>query len=342
MVTMSEVGKVASVSATTVSHVINKTRKVDPDTEKAVLAAIQSTGYSGDGIARSLRKGTTETVGLAMSSISNPYFGDVVHAIERSLTEAGYSLLLSDTHDDPARELKAVQDLISHRVDAMILAPSADPTRTLALLTKRSIATVLIDRVPTEIFPGVDAIGVTNDEPNAQLVDHFARLGHTRIGTIASTPNLTTTIERLRGYRTGTERNGLDYDPQLVAIGDIGTGDQTLTDKALQTLLALPEPPTAIIMGNNHVTIAAMRALRRLGIEVPRDLAIASFDDFEWADLFHPRLTAVSQPVDDLGSGAVALLLERFWNRDLPPRHQRLEPTIRHRESCGCAEGDPF
>ncbi|HAM28231.1 MAG TPA: LacI family transcriptional regulator [Microbacteriaceae bacterium] len=337
MVTMSDVARVADVSASTVSHVINKTRKVLPDTEKAVLAAIEATGYWGDGIARSLRKGTTETIGLAMSAISNPYFGDVVHAIEQSVSKAGYSLLLADTHDDPAREKRAVKDLLSHRVDAMIVAPSSDPEAILDTLSKRSIPTVLIDRVPDEIRTGMDAIGVINDEPTAKLVDHLAQLGHTRIATITSRTGLTTTTERLHGYWTGIDRNGLARDPDLVRVGDDGTGEAV--ELAVAELLALSAPPTAIVMGNNQVTIATMAALRNRRMSVPADIALVAFDDFPWADLFHPRLTTMSQPVEELGAQAVKMLLERLDNRDLPSRHIRLEPTFMHRESCGCNEG---
>ena len=181
----------------------------------------------------------------------------------------------------------------------------------------------------------MDAIGVFNEEPNALLVDHLASIGHTRIATITSRPGLGTTLERLNGYWLGLDRNGLERDLELVRVGHDETGD--LTEKALVDLLALPQPPTAIVMGNNQVTIATMTALCSRSMEVPADIALVAFDDFPWADLFHPRLTAISQPVDQLGSQAVAMLLERLRDPDLPPRHIRLDPALMHRESCGCA-----
>lgn len=334
MVTMSDVARVAEVSQSTVSHVINKTRKVHPDTERAVLAAIEATGYWGDGVARSLRRGTTETIGLAMSAISNPYFGNVVQAMERSISRAGYSLLLADTHDDSESETRAVVNLLSHRVDAMIIAPSADPDQTLDILSKRSIPTVLIDRVPEQPRKGMDAIGVTNEGPNALLVDHLVEIGHRRIATITSRPGIRTTVERLDGYWAGLDRNNIVRDRALVRVGDDGA--EGAADRAVEELLALKDPPTAIVMGNNQVTIATLAALRARRVEVPRDLALVAFDDFPWADLFHPRLTAMSQPVEELGRGAVQLLFERLGDRDLPSRQVRLEPTFVHRESCGC------
>jgi LacI family transcriptional regulator len=318
VVTMSEVARVANVSQTTVSHVINKTRKVNPETERVVLEAIEATGYSGDEIARSLRTGTTQTIGLAMSAISNPYFGDVVHAMERGATEKSYTLLLTDTHDDPDQELRAVRDLVSHRVDAVV----------------RKVPLVLVDRVPDETRPGVDAIGVSNVEPVATLVDHLAGHGHRRIAIVAPRRGIITTNERIAGYLLGLERNGIAPDEALIVHG--GSQDDDATDRAIASLLQSTDPPTALVLGNNVITVAAIAALRRRGIVPPEGMATASFDDFAWADFFRPRLTAMSQPVDMLGTEAIRMLLERIAEPGLAARHKRLDPVLQVRESCGC------
>lgn len=331
---MSDVARVANVSASTVSHVINKTRKVNPETEKAVRAAIEATGYAGDGIARSLRTGSTQTIGVAMSAISNPYFGEVVHAIERGATDRGYTLLLTDTHDAPDREQRALRDLLSHRVDGVVLAPSADPEPAYSLLAKRKVPLVLVDRVPDALHPGIDAIGVHNVEPTAQLVDHLAQIhGYRRIAMLAPQAGIITTQERVHGFVVGLERNGLNAgDPLVVYPSD----SDEQAEKELARLLALSHPPTALILGNNVLTVQTIGALRRLGITPPVGLATASFDDFPWADSFHPRLTTISQPVDELGAMALRLLLERIADPELPPRHLRLTPVLEVRESCGC------
>jgi LacI family transcriptional regulator len=334
VVTMSEVARVANVSQTTVSHVINKTRKVNPETERVVLEAIEATGYSGDEIARSLRTGTTQTIGLAMSAISNPYFGDVVHAMERGATEKSYTLLLTDTHDDPDQELRAVRDLVSHRVDAVVLAPSAEPDRVYELLAARKVPLVLVDRVPDETRPGVDAIGVSNVEPVATLVDHLAGHGHRRIAIVAPRRGIITTNELIAGYLLGLERNGIAPDEALIVHG--GSQDDDATDRAIASLLQSTDPPTALVLGNNVITVAAIAALRRRGIVPPEGMATASFDDFAWADFFRPRLTAMSQPVDMLGTEAIRMLLERIAEPGLAARHKRLDPVLQVRESCGC------
>ncbi len=335
MVTMSDVARVAHVSASTVSHVINKTRKVNPETEKAVRDAIEATGYAADSVARSLRTGRTHIIGLAMTAISNTYFGDVVHALERTVTSRGYSLILTDTHDTPEQELRALRTLLSHRVDGIVLAPSAALHAAYAQLARRKVPLVLIDRVPEEFLANVDAVGVQNVEPVATLVDHLVVVhGHTHIGMLAPKAGIITTQERIAGFHLGLERNGLKSSEAPVEHG--GESPEHTTE-ALARLLDVPHPPTALVLGNNLVTVATISQLRKRGITPPHGLATVSFDDFPWADSFQPRLTTMSQPVDELGSIAVQLLLERIADPALEARHVRLEPTFEVRESCGCS-----
>lgn len=334
MVTMSDVARVANVSASTVSHVINKTRKVNPETERAVHEAIEATGYAADAVARSLRTGRTHIIGLAMTAISNTYFGDVVHAFERTVTQRGYSLILTDTHDTPEGELRALRALLSHRVDGIVLAPSAAPQAAYAQLARRKVPLVLIDRVPEEFLINVDAVGVHNVEPIATLVEHLVVVhGHTRIAMLAPKAGIITTQERIEGFRLGLERNGLDASEATVEHG--GEGPEQ-TAAALERILDGPLPPTALVLGNNMVTVATISELRKRGITPPRGMATVSFDDFPWADSFQPRLTTMSQPVDELGSIAVQLLLERIADPGLDARHVRLEAKFEVRESCGC------
>jgi LacI family transcriptional regulator, galactose operon repressor len=329
-ITMADVARAAGVSTSTVSHVVNGTRKVSAATELAVREAIQSIGYTHDRIARSLATGRTRTIGLGMSAISNPYFAELAHAIEREATQSGYSLLLADTHDEPDRELRAVRDLLGRRVDGVILAPSAEPSAALDLLRKRTVPTVLIDRfMPVDL----DQIATENAAPTAQLVEHLAELGHTRIGMIAGLAGLATSEERIEGYRQGLAAASLEFDEELVARGDSAAEPARA---AAHRLLALERPPTALVVTNNRMTIGVMQALREASLRVPEDIALVAFDDFEWADLFHPRLTTIAQANTQIGEQSVAMLLSRLANPDLATRKVQLEPRFVHRESCGC------
>jgi LacI family transcriptional regulator len=327
---MADIARLAGVSVTTVSHVVNKTRPVAPDTETAVLAAIAKTGYVADSVVRSQRTAGTQTIGLAMSAISNPYFGEVVHGLERAASRHGYSLLLADTHDEMRTELRAVSDLLSRRVEAIVLAPSPDPSGALRHARLQGVPVVLIDRL---MKAEVDQIGSENLEPTAELVDHLVGIGHRRIAMISGRVGLTTSDERVTGYRLGLRRNRIRFTPEYLVNGDSRDDE---AQAALMTLLALPKPPTAIVVGNNLMTIGVMRGAREAGVRIPDDLALVAFDDFEWADLFHPRLTVIAQATHQMGAQALELVMSRLADPTMPARRIVMHPTLVHRESCGC------
>jgi LacI family transcriptional regulator, galactose operon repressor len=328
MTTMADVARAAGVSVTTVSHVVNKTRRVNPETIAAVEAAIQATGYIPDQVARSIRTGGTRTIGCAISAMSNPYFAEVVHGVERAAARAGYSLLLTDTHDDPAGQMRAIATLLSRRVDAVVLAPSHDATAAITQVTNRGLAIVLIDRF---FDAPIDQVGSENVEPTAELVDHLASLGHRRIGLVAGLDGLATTTERLEGFRLGLRRNKLRPASDLIA-----SGANLEAYHVTRQFLSKTKPPTALVVGSNRMTIGAMRAIRDSGLTVPDDIALVAFDDFEWADLFHPRLTAIAQATAEMGELAVQMILSRLAEPELEPRKERLPAVFVHRESCGC------
>ncbi|UQA96096.1 LacI family DNA-binding transcriptional regulator [Streptomyces halobius] len=335
MTTMVDVARRAGVSVATVSHVLNETRPVRPATRAAVLGAIDELGYTHNTLARSLVTARTRSIGLAVSAIGNPYFTEILQGVEAGALAAGYSLLIADPHDDPEHERKVVQLLHERRVDGMIVAPSAEPAEMAGYLTRRGVPTVFLDR---RVGDGHDQVCAENSGPVRQLVEHLADLGHSRIGLVAGLPGLSTTAERVQGYREGLRARGLPSAPELLAGGNseaVGAQDAT------RRLLAAPEPPTAIITANNAMTIGALRALRDMRLQVPRDIALACFDDFSWADLFEPRLTVIAQPSKDIGTAAVRLLLERLEQPDRPPRALRLPCAFVHRTSCGCPDTGP-
>jgi LacI family transcriptional regulator len=330
MATMADVARMAGVSTATVSHVLNGTRPVRASTREQVLSAVAATHYTPNTVARSLATARTTTMGLVLSAISNPYFGELLSAAESAAAAAGYTLLLVDPHEDPDYELTVVTRLHHHRVDGVVLAPSARPDDTLAYLARHQVPTVLLDRL---IDAGHDQVGPENRASTAGLTGHLADHGHTRIGLVAGLDGLSTTTERREGYRDALRSRGLPVDPDL----EVGGASETVAARrATHRLLALDDRPTAIVAGNNSMTIGVMQALRDAGLEVPRDVAVAAFDDFAWADLFAPRLTVAAQPFDEIATTAVRLLLDRIAEPDAPPTTRRLLPRLVVRESCGC------
>ncbi|KUN87330.1 LacI family transcriptional regulator [Streptomyces bungoensis] len=349
MTTMADVARAAGVSVATVSHVLNATRPVLPHTRQAVLDAVDALGYTPNTLARSLVTSRTRSIGLAVSAISNPYFTEILQGVEAAALAAGYSLLIADPHDDPAHERKVVQLLHERRVDGMIVAPSADPHGLIAYLNRHAVPAVFLDRVvqaeteaperASDLVTGepalFDQVCAENAGPTARLVGHLAELGHRRIGLVAGLPGLSTTSERIAGYRQALTAAGLPHDEDLVVSGN---SESAGAERATAALLSLPSPPTALVTANNAMTIGALRALRGLALSVPDDLALGCFDDFAWADLFSPRLTAIAQPSREIGARAVQVLLDRLAAPDRPARTVRLPCAFVHRTSCGCPE----
>ncbi|MBV2357717.1 LacI family transcriptional regulator [Streptomyces sp. J2-1] len=345
MPTMSDVARRAGVSVATVSHVLNGTRPVLPHTRRAVLDAVDALGYTRNTLARSLVTSRTRTIGLAVSVIGNPYFTEILQGVEAAALAAGYGLLVSDPHDDPAHEREVVRLLHERRVDGVIVAPSPRPHDLLAYLTRHAVPAVLLDRLPPPAEPAgagagaapprFDHVGAENTEPMTALVAHLTGLGHRRIGLVAGLPGLSTTAERTTGYHRALTAAELPRDPALVVSGN---SESAGAERATAALLALPEPPTALVTANNTMTIGALTALGGRGLAVPDDIALCCFDDFAWAGLFSPRLTAVAQPGREIGARAVALLLDRLADPGRAPRTERLPCRLVHRTSCGCPD----
>lgn len=329
MVTMHDVAARAGVSQSTVSHFLNGTRPVHPETQRAIQRAIDETGYLQDALASSLRSGRSNTIGLAITAISNPYFAALVRRIEARVADLRRTVLLVDTADDEERELEAVRQLLRHRPEGVLLAQARPTSAAMDLLRERDVPTVLVDRVPPDVPPQVDAVGVENREPMRDLVEHVAGHGHRRIALLAGLPGIPTTNERIAGYRDGLAAVG-DAAPPRIEHASF-TYDETAA--AMDALFAVDPAPTVVLGGNNQATIAAMRWCREHGLEVPDDLSIAGFDDFEWADFFAPRLTTVRQPIAELAEATVSLLESRLADPTQPGRVVRFAPTLVVRDS---------
>ncbi|UQX90324.1 LacI family transcriptional regulator [Jatrophihabitans telluris] len=331
---MRDVAMAAQVSISTVSHVLNGTRFVDPATETRVRAVIEQLGYRHNHLARAVaRGGRSQSIGVGVSAWTNPYFGAVVSAIDSAVADFGSTLLLGETGEDEEREYRLVTSLLERRVDGIVLAPGPrSAERTLPMLEAAKTPTVLLDR----IYPAakLDQVGTDNIEPTASLVDHLAQThGKLRIGLVSGLPGLSTTHERLLGYQTGLQRNGIAFDPTLV--GDGGSSVEQ-GEQAAARMLATEDPPTAIIAGNNEMSVGTLRWLRTNRLSVPDDVAFCGFDDFDWAELMTSPITAIAQDWPRIGLRAVSLLRARLEDTTLPYSIDRLPASLIIRNSCGC------
>ena len=206
-------------------------------------------------------------------------------------------------------------------------------SETLNYIEANKIPCVLVDRLTSTKF---DRVGIQNRHAMGLVVDHLADHGHQRIGFISGQPGFATAIERTEGFRAALSERGLAVDEALIRSGDSIDGAAA----AAAELLARPDRPSALAVGNNMSMIGVMRAIRSAGLSVPGDIALVGFDDFEWADCFEPRLTVIAQPVEEIGRKAAELLVRRIAadqsEEPLKPQIIRLKPTLVIRESCGC------
>jgi LacI family transcriptional regulator len=329
MSTIHDVARVAGVSIATVSATINQTAYVSPALQERVREAIAEVGYHPDAIARSLKTRTTKTIGLVISDISNPFFTALIRAIEDVANAAGYTLILCNTDERIEKEQAYLRLLRSRRVDGVILAPAGSAEDYGDFKALVAAPAVFIDR---RVPASADSVVVDNVQGARDAIRYLVSLGHRRIGLIAGLPKISTSKERLAGYHQALEEACIPVDPTLLKVGysRLEGGHEAALE-----LLALSHRPTAIFATNNLMAIGLMRAVAERGILCPADISVACFDDFDWASVFHPRLTTVAQPTYEMGKRAAELLLGRLRGGGDEGRQELiLAPTLVIRNSC--------
>ncbi|MBT2443954.1 LacI family DNA-binding transcriptional regulator [Streptomyces sp. ISL-36] len=334
MATISDVARMAGVSTSTVSHVINGTRPVRDDTRARVEQAVKATGYRRDSLARALRRSRTDSIGLIVSDVAQPAFAEMVRGVEHEATRAGLTLLLANSGEDPDLELRALEALTARRVDGVVVAPVAGSRHEeLVAVQQRGTPVVLMDRlgaVPT------DQVGVENTAPMRDLVLHLVGHGHRRIALAGGDERVLTIAERRRGYLEALGDADIEADPSLILTGS-GLADQTREQVLGLLSRPLHQRPSAVVAVSTETAVGVLQAAGDLGMRTPGDFAFATFDGFPYADLFRPGITTVTQPAREIGSTAMQLLLSRIeGNLTSRRRSVRLDPEITYRESCGC------
>jgi len=328
MSTIRDVARVAGVSISTVSHVLNSTRPVEPDTRARVMAAIAETHYRQDALARALRRSRTDTIGLVVSDVSEPAFAGMVHGVERAAAELDLGLLLASSGEGADREERAVQTLLNRRVDGLILARAVESHDALLdQLEKEKSPTVLLDR----IHPGValDQVGVDNRRAMQALVAHLLDQGHRRVALVAGDLRVATLKEREQGVRDAID--AWPASPEISVETLTGT-DSSVLRAELENILRRDQV-TAVIASSTPLAIVALDAMTAVGRRTPDDVAFATFDGFDQHPMFTPSLTTIRQPAMEIGETAVRLLHERMTGTESAPRIERLDATLELRDS---------
>ena len=338
MNTLRDVAKKARVSPMTVSRVVNGAPSVRPETRRRVEKAISDLNFIPNGVARGLKSNKTGSLGLIVPDIVNPFFAVVVRGAETVARRAGYRLLLCISENDLALERQYVEDMISHCVEGLLIAPVGDRSLSnVELLVRRKFPFVLMDRS----VRGLDCDLVQGDNVAGarRLVRHLVSIGHRRVAAIIEPDNVSTARERLQGYREALAAAGIALDPELVAET---SADRTGGYSATHQILSLDPLPTAIVAVNNMTALGAMQAIRERGLKVPADIALVCFDDVEHLAVLSPFLTVMNQPAESFGTVAAQLLLDRIAGKTHDrPRQVVLQPHLLVRESCGAKAAPP-
>lgn len=328
MSTLKHVAARAGVSFTTVSHVVNGTRRVSDATRRRVEKAIAEIGYSPSAIARALKKSETRIIGVVVPNITNPFFAELTRGIEDACERRQYSVFLCNGDDDSERQGRALQTLLERRVDGMLFAtPTGDEAALGQRLGTLPMKSVVIDRV----LPGsgADLVRVDHQAGAALAVRHLLSLGHRRIGCLSGPSRFAVARARVAGWRQALGEAGIAPDARWLMEGEFSTAAGHELARALLDRTEV----TAILAGNDLMGIGVLRAAAEAGIAVPQRLSVVGFDGIDIGAYTYPALTTVGHPIRRLGELAATVLIERIAGREQQARDVVVTPELLLRES---------
>ena len=323
--TLKELAARAKVHPSTVSRVVNQdpSLRIAPATRARIESLLRETEYRPNGVARGLKLRQTLVLAVVIPDITNPFFGALFRGIEDGAAPRGYQVLLCNTDGSPDRQRAHLHSLIARRVDGVILASSFLKDPAVRWLRHQHVPYVLVNRFSDE---GLDPFVGSDDATGGRLAtEHLIGLGHVRIGHLAGQATVSTGVLRRRGYLAAMADAGLEAPPELqVESGFVEDGGT----HAMERLLALDTPPTAVFAVTDTVAVGALGLARRRGLRVPEDLAIAGYNDIPLAARLSPGLTTVHVPIHEFGSAAARLLLEQIQTGHVEPRRVAYEPQL--------------
>ena len=304
-VSIKDIARIAGVSHSTVSRALRGSGLIPATTRERIQRIAAEQGYSASAIARSLVTQKTTAIGVVVTSIADPFNGEVVDGLEQTANSAGYSVVLATSQADPERELSIVETLRERRVDGIIVASSRVGALYSGHLAALQIPIVLLNNQHLGGFG--HSISIENVDGAELATEHLIELGHRRIGYIGDRYGMQSDAERCRGYRNALRRHGIRFREAWVVNGD---GKPTGVRRALTELLALPDSPTAVFCYNDMTALGVCEEAAARELSVPRDLSVCGFDDVFFTAYLQPPLTTVRQPKHELGRRAMEMLLK--------------------------------
>ncbi len=304
---LKDVASHAGVSVKTVSNVVNNKPFVKPETRQRVEAAIKELGYRPNLAARQLKRGRSGFIGLVVPEFETPYFAELASRIWAEAEKHGYTTLLNLTGADPKLERNAFQGVGNQLIDGLIFSPQALSGPQI-VERAHELPMVMLGEQP--VPPGLDHVAIDSVRAARKATDHLLSRGHRRIGAIGLNTERGTSLDRAEGYRQALRSAGISPEADLM-VG-VPSYSRRAGRAAMNRLLSLPEPPTAVFCFNDAMAVGAIRACYEAGLSVPREMAVAGVDDIPEGRYITPSLTTVSPDLEFLAREAFRLLLRRI------------------------------
>jgi DNA-binding LacI/PurR family transcriptional regulator len=285
---------------------------VNAKTAEKIRQIARDSGYRASAVARGLVTKRTHTIGLVVTTVADPFASEVVSGLEQAANDHGYAVFLAESNGEPEREKKVVQSLAERRVDGIVVTSSRVGALYLPLLSEMMVPIVLVNNQHPGAF--VHSVMIGNLEGSRAAADHLVGLGHKRIAYLGDEFGYQSDTERFEGYRHALDAAGIPFLAELVVHGN---GKPEEAGKAMDQLLTLPEPPTAVFCYNDMSALGAMRSIRLRGLRVPEDISIVGFDDLFLASYMQPPLTTVRQPMRRMGQLAMESLCKLMSGEEL-------------------------
>jgi len=333
-VSIKDLARRACVSHSTVSRALRGSPLVNLETAARIQKIAEEAGYRPSAVARSLVLGRSNTIGVVVTNIADPFVAGVVNGMEGMAEERGYSVILANSNAEPEREVRVVHSFEERRVDGIIVTSSRVGARYLPLMEKMRVPVVLLNNQHPSEF--AHSVIIDNVEASLAATRHLLQLGHRRIAYLGDRFGYQSDTERFAGYRRAVEAAGLEFAPELVVHGD---GRPEGGEQAIEQLLALAKPPTAVFCYNDMSAVGVMRQVRARDLRIPDDLSVVGFDDLYLSEYLQPPLTTVRQPMHQMGRMAMETLL-RIMNGEDCTQIQRVAGELIVRESTARAKGE--
>jgi len=329
-VTLSDIAASAGVAPMTVSRVINQSGYVHPETREKILQVIREMNYRRNGLARGLKRQRTETIGLVLGDIANPFAAELARSVREVMSAKGYTVFICVSEQSPKEDVAALDSLADHMIDGIIIATRASKLGNDRLSEMIDLGTpvVLIGR--DFRHPRADFVGADNLKGGYEATVYLIKQGHKRIGFVGVSLTNGLGLKRFQGYLEALREHGLPVEEQLIVGGRSGSeqspgySTEAMGYEGMKRLLSLPKLPTAVFARNDFTALGAISAIKEAGLQIPQDIAIVGYDDVPLAAHTSPPLTTVRQPTREQGQVAAEFLLRRLESSEPLPREERI------------------